>query len=430
MHTSTQTVALVDCNNFYASCEKLFAPKLASRPVVVLSNNDGCVVARSAEAKALGIAMGVPWFKIAEQAQQHGVVALSSNYALYADMSNRVVEVLSGFTPELEVYSIDESFLNLSGFAHLDLAAYGQQIRQRVARWVGLPVCVGIAPTKTLAKLANHFAKKRPIFDGVCHLARLDEATRQQLFSETAVNEVWGVGGRITARLAELGIETVEGLRTADPEWIRQHFSVVLERTVRELNGTACLALETVAPPKKQIMASRSFGSAVFHLVELREAIAHHISRAAEKLRAQGAEAGAVTVMIRTNPFKPTEPQYQRSVTVPLAHPTADTLELVATAAAVLERLYRPGLAYHKAGVMLSELQPAGARQCDLFDDPTQDARRHATMQAMDAINQKWGRGTLRAAAAGRAQGWQMRRERLSPAYTTSWAELPIALAR
>lgn len=422
--------ALVDCNNFYASCEKLFAPKLATRPVVVLSNNDGCVVARSAEAKALGIAMGVPWFKIAEQVEAHGVVALSSNYALYADMSNRVVEVLSDFTPELEVYSIDESFLDLSGFAQRDLVAYGQDIRQRVARWVGLPVCVGIAPTKTLSKLANHFAKKRPIFDGVCHIGTLDEATRGQLFSATAVNEVWGVGGRITARLAELGIETVEGLRTADPEWIRRHFSVVLERTVRELNGTACLDLETVAPPKKQIMASRSFGSAVFHLVELREAIAHHISRAAEKLRAQGDEAGAVTVMIRTNPFKPTAPQYQRTVTVPLASPTADTLDLVAVAAGVLEQIYRPGLAYHKAGVMLSELRAASARQCGLFDDTAQDERRQAAMHAMDAINRKWGRGTLRAATAGRKQSWQMRRERLSPAYTTSWTDLPIVLAR
>lgn len=422
--------ALVDCNNFYASCEKLFAPKLATRPVVVLSNNDGCIVARSAEAKALGIAMGVPWFKIAEQAQQHGIVALSSNYALYADMSNRVVQVLSEFTHELEVYSIDESFLDLSGFAHLDLMAYGQRIRQRIARWVGLPVCVGIAPTKTLAKLANHFAKKRPAFDGVCHLGSLDEVTRVRLFSETEVNEVWGVGARLTARLAELGIDTVEDLRRADPAWIRQHFGVVLERTVRELNGVSCLDLETVAPPKKQIMASRSFGSAVFHLAELRQAIAHHISRAAEKLRAQGCEAGALSVMIRTNPFKPTDPQYQRTVTVPLSSPSADTLDLVAVAAAVLERIYRPGFAYHKAGVMLSELQPVGTRQAELFDDATQDTRRQSAMQVMDAINKKWGRGTLRAAAASGKQAWQMRRERLSPAYTTSWAELPVALAR
>lgn len=429
MH-STPLFALVDCNNFYASCEKLFAPKLATRPVVVLSNNDGCIVARSAEAKALGIPMGAPWFKVAEEARKHGVLALSSNYSLYADLSNRVVQVLSDFTPELEVYSIDESFLNLSGFQHFDLEAYGQRIRQRIARWVGLPVCVGIAPSKTLAKLANHFAKKRPGFDGVCHLGSLDDATRARLFAETAVSEVWGVGARLSARLAALGIATVEDLRRAPPAAIRQHFGVVLERTVRELNGESCLELESVVPAKKQIMASRSFGSAVFELAELRAAIAHHLSRAAEKLRAQGSAAGALSVMIRTNPFKADDRQYQRTVTVPLARPSADTLKLVTAAVAVLERIYRPGFAYHKSGVMLSELQPAGCHQVGLFDEPTHDNRRLATMQVMDAINRKWGRGTLQTAAASGEQAWQMRRQRLSPAYTTSWAELPVALAR
>lgn len=422
--------ALVDCNNFYASCEKLFAPKLAGRPVVVLSNNDGCIVARSAEAKALGIGMGLPWFKIAASAKSQGVVALSSNYALYADMSNRVVEVLSAFTPDLEVYSIDESFLDLSGFRHLDLVAYAQQIRQRVGRWIGLPVCVGIGPTKTLAKLANHFAKKATAFEGVCDLASLDEATRSRLFSETPVDEVWGVGRRIASRLSEMGIETVEALRRSDPDWIREQFSVVLSRTVRELNGVSCLSLETVTPPKQQIMASRSFGNLVFDIEDLREALAHHVSRAAEKLRCQGDEAGALTVMIRTNPFKPTEPQYQRTVTLPLATPTSDTLHLIAVAQRILDDVFRPGFAYHKAGIMLSELRSATTRQANLFGVPAQDARRQAAMRAMDEINQKWGRGTVRASAAGRRAGWQMRCERLSPAYTTSWSGLPTALAR
>ncbi|CAH1748228.1 DNA polymerase V catalytic protein [Thauera humireducens] len=421
--------ALVDCNNFYASCEKLFAPKLAGRPVVVLSNNDGCIVARSAEAKALGIGMGLPWFKIAASAESQGVVALSSNYALYADMSNRVVEVLSAFTPDLEVYSIDESFLDLSGFRHLDLLAYAQQIRQRVGRWIGLPVCVGIGPTKTLAKLANHFAKKGPAFGGVCDLASLDEATRSRLFSETPIDEVWGVGRRIASRLSEMGIETVEALRRSDPDWIREQFSVVLSRTVRELNGVSCLSLETVTPPKQQIMASRSFGNLVFDIEDLREALAHHVSRAAEKLRSQGDEAGALTVMIRTNPFKPTEPQYQRTVTLPLATPTSDTLHLIVVAHKILDDLFRPGFAYHKAGVMLSELRPATARQADLFGVAARDARRQATMQVMDEINRKWGRGTVRTSAAGHRAGWQMRRERLSPAYTTSWTDLPTAFA-
>lgn len=376
--------ALVDCNNFYASCEKLFAPKLAGRPVVVLSNNDGCVVARSAEAKALGIGMGVPWFKIAATAESQGVVALSSNYALYADMSNRVVEVLSAFTPDLEVYSIDESFLNLSGFLHLDLVYFAQQIRQRIARWVGLPVCVGIGPTKTLAKLANHFAKKQAAFEGVCDLESLDEPTRARLFAETPVDEVWGVGRRIATRLSEMGIETVETLRRSDPVWIREQLSVVLSRTVRELNGVSCLSLEAVTPPKQQIMASRSFGSLVVDIEDLREALAHHVSRAAEKLRSQGDEAGALTVMIRTNPFKPAEPQYQRTVTLPLGTPTSDTLHLITMAHQILDDIFRPGFAYHKAGIMLSELRPTTARQADLFGLPAQDARRQAAMQVMD----------------------------------------------
>ena len=421
--------ALVDCNNFYASCEKLFAPTLAGRPVVVLSNNDGCVVARSAEAKAIGIAMGVPWFKIAATAESQGVVALSSNYALYADMSNRVVEVLSAFTPDLEVYSIDESFLDLSGFRHLDLVTYAQEIRQRIARGVGLPVCVGIGPTKTLAKLANHFAKKQAAFEGVCDLESLDKPTQARLFSETPVDEVWGVGRRIATRLSEMGIETVEALRRSDPVWIREQFSVVLSRTVRELNGASCLSLEAVTPPKQQIMASRSFGSLVFDVEDLREALAHHVSRAAEKLRFQGDEAGALTVMIRTNAFKPAEPQYQRTVTLPLATPTSDTLHLIAVAHRILDDIFRPGFAYHKAGIMLSELRPTTAQQANLFGLPPQDARRQAAMLAMDEINRKWGRGTVRASAAGHRAGWQMRRDRLSPAYTTSWSDLPTALA-
>lgn len=309
--------ALVDCNNFYASCEKLFDPKLAGRPLVVLSNNDGCVVARSAQAKALGVPMGVPWFKIQALAREHGIVARSSNYALYADMSNRVVEILSGFTPCMEVYSIDESFLDFRGFA--DRTTHGQFIRQRIAHWLGLPVCVGIAPTKTLAKLANHIAKKDPRFEGVCDLAQMAPEVRAAHFAAIDVGEVWGVGRRIAEQLAGMNIRTVADLANTNPQAIRRRFSVVLERTVRELNGTGCLDLEEMAPPKQQIMASRSFGQSVEDLPTLKEAVAAYTSRAAEKLRQQACVAGALTVMIRTNPFKPEAPQYQRTVTVPLA---------------------------------------------------------------------------------------------------------------
>lgn len=422
--------ALVDCNNFYASCEKLFDPTLADRPLVVLSNNDGCVVARSAEAKVLGVPMGAPWFKLRQLAAQHGIVALSSNYALYADMSNRVVEVLCAFSPNLEVYSIDESFLDLSGFRDLDRVVYGYQIRSRIAHWLGLPVCVGIAPTKTLAKLANHVAKKKPGFAGVCDLTRLAPEARAALFAQLDVGEVWGVGRQINERLAEMRIHTVLDLLRADPDWIRRRFSVVLERTVRELNGISCLALEEVAPPKQQIMASRSFGHLVHDLDELREAISSHISRAAEKLRQQQCDAGAVSVLIRTNPFKPDEPQYQRTVTDPVSPPTSDSRGLIAAATSILTRIYRPGYAYHKAGVMLSQLAPRAHTQGELFAaDVTDVDRSQDLMTVMDAINRRWGRGTLRSSATGVDQGWRMRRERLSPAYTTSWDELPVVRA-
>lgn len=425
--------ALVDCNNFYASCEKLFDPRLVGKPVVVLSNNDGCVVARSAEAKALGVPMGAPWHQLRELAMREGIIAYSSNYALYADMSNRVVEVLGQFSANLEVYSIDESFLDLSGYHGLNLAGlhgYGAEIRRRVAQWLGLAVCVGIGTSKTLAKLANHCAKKGLAgWDGVCDFTGMAEAGLSSLFATIPVDEVWGVGRRISERLHEMGIETVRDLRDADAETIRARFSVVLERTVRELRGVSCLDLEEVAPPKQQIMSSRSFGQYVYDLDELREAVASYIAKAAEKLRAQDSLAGAVQVYIRTNPFKPKEPQYQRAVTLPLPEPTADTRVLSRFAIHILKGIYRPGYAYQKAGVMLTELQPRKLRQQSLFADEAGDERAQSVMKAMDRINAKWGRGTVRLSAEGLNKAWQMRRGRLSPAYTTSWRHLPVAKA-
>ncbi len=420
--------ALVDCNNFYASCEKLFDPKLASKPVVVLSNNDGCVVARSAEVKALGIPMGVPWFKIQKEAKQYGIVAFSSNYALYADMSNRVVEVLGQFTPNLEVYSIDESFLDLSGF-NRDLVEYGQEIRQRIQHWLGLAVCVGIAPSKTLAKLANHCAKKRLAGSGgVCDFTTMTESQLTQLFARIDVGEVWGVGRKIEARLADIGITTVLQLREADPDLIRSKFSVVLERTVRELRGVSCLDLEEVVPDKQQIMCSRSFGQYVYDRDQLEEVVVSYVARAAEKLRKQASLAGALMVFIRTNPFNPKEPQYQRSMTIPLPEATADTRVLVMWALKGLKRIYCPGFAYQKAGVMLSELRPKAMAQVSLFAD-LEDDRGQRLMATLDVINQRWGRGTLRSAAEGMEKPWQMKRQRLSPSYTTDWQGLPIVVA-
>ncbi|WP_126444623.1 Y-family DNA polymerase [Sulfuricystis multivorans] len=418
------TFALVDGNNFYVSCERVFDPKLAGRPVVVLSNNDGCVVSRSDEAKALGVKMGAPWFQLRDLARRHGIVALSSNYALYADMSNRMMAVLAAFSPLQEIYSIDECFLVLDGIVGKDRYGYGQAIRRRVGQWLGLPVCVGIGATKTLAKLANHCAKKRLAgSDGVCDFTALPAEALSGLFSALPVGEVWGVGPRLARQLTEIGISSVEALRRADTAMLRTRFSVVLERIQRELNEIPCLALEEVAANKQQIISSRSFGRYVTELAALREAVASHVAIAAEKLRAQASCAGMVQVLIRTNPHSATAPQYHGALAVSLPTPSDDTLRLTRAALWALERIYRPGFAYQKAGIALLELSPAAAQPQDLFAAPRDNRR---LMQAMDRINAIWGRGTLRSAATGRGDAcWQMKRERLSPGYTTRWDQLP-----
>ncbi len=373
--------------------------------------------------------MGAPWFQLQELARAHSILAFSSNYALYADMSSRVVRVLADFTPAMEVYSIDESFLNLEGLG-APPAEIGRQIRERVASWVGLPVCVGIASTKTLAKLANHAAKKGLAGqDGVCDFSALSPGALDEFFDQIPVSEVWGVGRRLDIRLAEMRIGTVRQLRDASPVLIRECFSVVLERTVRELRGVSCLDLEDVAPPKQQIMASRSFGTPVFDLAQLSQAVASHTTRAAEKLRVQQYVAGAITVSIRSNPFKPWEPQYNQGVVVPLPEPSADTRVLINAALWGLGKIFRTGYAYKKAGVLLSGLEPVGRRQASLLTDLKREERAAALMAAMDQINDRWGKGSVRPLAAGFGGDWRMRREKLSPAWTTRWDEIPAVLA-
>lgn len=415
--------ALVDCNNFYASCEKLFNPSLKDRPVVVLSNNDGCVVARSAEVKALGIPMGVPWFKIQQDAKRYGIVAFSSNYALYADMSNRVVEVLSSFSPNIEVYSIDESFLDLSGFERVGYHAYGAEMRQRIGDWLGLAVCVGIGPTKTLAKLANHCAKKNLAgVNGVCDFTNMTTSERLALFEDIEVGEVWGVGRKIAARLEEMGVLTVRQLHDANAESLRNRFSVVLERTIRELRGVSCLDLEEVVPDKQQIMSSRSFGTLVYDLADLEEAVSSYVARAAEKLRDQHSLAGALQVYIRTNIFKPEAPQYQQAMTIPLPEASADTRVLIRWALRMLQQIYRPGFGYHKAGIALLEIVPRANQQLSLFvPGEVGSSRNEKLMATLDAINGRYGRGAMRLASEGVTKSWQMRRGNLSPRYTTDW---------
>lgn len=417
--------ALVDVNNFYVACEQLFQPRLAGKPVVVLSNNDGCVVARSPEVKALGIRMGHPWHLLQREAREHGITAFSSNYALYADMSQRVMTILAAMCPAQEVYSIDECFCDLGGIPQP--VRHGHAMRNRIAQWTGLPVCVGIGSTKTRAKLANHIAKKQAQHGGVFDLEAMDAATESALLAAIDVDEVWGIGSRMTEQLKAMGITTVAALRDADSARIRQRFNVVAERVVQELQGASCLALEEVAPTKQQIMASRSFSRAVTHQHELREALLSYVARAAEKLRGQGSLAGAIQVFIRTNPFKSDVAQYANSTSIRLPSASDDTLTLGRFAVVALDGLFRSGFAYHKAGVMLMDLVPGSQRQAGLFDDVAAIDRRSRLNSTLDAVNRKFGRGAIAVAGAGLDQGWRMRRHHLSPPYTTSIDAIPVA---
>ncbi len=423
-------IALVDVNNCYVSCERVFNPSLEGKPVVVLSNNDGCVVARSAEVKTLGVPMGEPWFKLKNLARKHGVIAYSSNYALYADMSNRFMSILATFAPNIEIYSIDECFLDLTGFS-MNLTEYSQAIRKKVKQWVGLPVCVGIGSTKTLAKLANHVAKKQPEWNGVCDLSALSASLQDKLFSEIDVGEIWGVGRHLKESLNAVGIRTVLDLRNTNPAWVRNRFSVTLERTVAELNGTSCIELEEAAANRQQIISSRSFGQPVSAQQDLAESVMFYVARAAEKLRHQGSIAGGIQVYIRTNPFKSDDPQYSQGITVPIIEPTDDTMRLTKAALAGLKKIYRPGYAYAKAGIMLVEITKKNQQPVDLFTDTETVERRTRLMKTMDAINLRYGGNTLGPGISGIAKrrAWSMKRGNKTPAYTTDWNELPIAKA-
>lgn len=419
-----RSIALIDVNNFYVSCERVFNPKLVGKPVVVLSNNDGCAVARSNEVKALGVGMGAPWFKFKDLAKQHGIIALSSNYALYADMSNRVMSILRQYSPDQEVYSIDESFLDLTGFQSRDLIKYGQQMRKRILKWTGLPVCVGIGSTKTLSKLANHCAKKRLIFNSVCNFNTMSPVELDNLLSQVEVGEIWGVGRKLAPKLQALGFNTVLDLKRANPERLRQQFSVVMEKTIRELNGTVCIELEDIAPAKKQILSSRSFGHPVRDYNSLAESITLYMSRAAEKLRRQQSFAGSVYVYIRTSPFKPDDPFYSNGMTIPLPSPTDDSRQLVNVVLWGLKQIYKQNYNYAKAGVMLGEIVPVGGVQADLFSQIQRTTKSSALMTTMDSINRKMGKESIKLASEGFTRPWKMRQENKSPSFTSNWDEV------
>jgi DNA polymerase V len=414
-------IGLVDCNNFYASCERVFQPELRGRPVVVLSNNDGCVIARSNEAKTLGIEMGAPFHLHKAFFEKNSVVVRSSNYALYGDMSARVVDVLRRFSPDVQVYSIDEAFLDFAGFGNR-LEAHARELRATVLRWTGIPVSVGIAPTKTLAKAANRMAKKITDAGGVVLL--MDEVSQREALSSMALTDVWGIAGRLAKRLEGLGIANPLDLRAASPDLIRQRLSVVVERTARELAGKPCLSFEENPAPAKSIMVSRSFGRAVTSLDELEEAVATYAARASEKLRRKGLVAAQVTVFVETNRFRPQDPQRNCSQLVELSVPSADVRRVTRAAVAGVRALYAPGYRYKKAGVMLLELTSAGAGyQTDLWgraDTP----KSLALMATLDRINKTMGQGTLALASTGVEPGWRVRAERRSQSYTTRWGEL------
>ncbi|CAI8156559.1 MAG: DNA polymerase IV 1 [Cellvibrionales bacterium UBA7375] len=411
--------ALVDCNNFYASCEKLFRPDLADTPVVVLSNNDGCVVARSKEAKALGIKMGIPIFKIQAQIRQHGIQVFSSNYSLYADISDRVMRTLEDMAPRVEIYSIDEAFLDLTGIQPVvSLHDFGQQVKRTIDRWIGITVCVGIAPSKTLAKLANHAAKKYSATQGVVDLT--DRKRQRKLLAITPVEDIWGVGRKLSARLQAMGIHTALDLADTSAKSIRQHFSVVLERTLRELNGESCMELEQIPATKQQIICSRSFGARVTSRVQMRQAVCEHITRAAEKLRQERQQAKLLSVFIRTSPYQNNTPQYSNGLSAELSRPSDDTRDLIQLSMRLLEQLWRDGYDYAKAGVVLSDFYDIGTYQTDLFDKASGHTNSRQLMHVIDRINHS-GRGKVFFARQGIKKNWAMKREHLSPAYTTRW---------
>ena len=420
--------ALVDCNNFYASCERLFAPRLEGQPVIVLSNNDGCVIARSNEAKALGIPMGAPYFKIEKFAREQGVFVFSSNYSLYGDLSRRVMQVLSGFAPSIEVYSIDECFLDFSGMSQ-DLTTYSLEIARTVRQWTGIPVSIGIAQTKTLAKIANRLAKKGKSSTGpVLEWSRL--SSPEDMLASVPVEDVWGISSRWGERLRKLGIEHAQALRGADPKMLRQQFGVVMERIGWELRGLSCIPLEAVPPPRKQILTSRSFGEKLIGLDDLRAAVSTFAARAGEKLRAQGLCAQALCVFIHTSPFDTTQSQYSNAITIAFERPSQDSGYLIRSAIRGLERIFRPEFAYQKAGVLLPDLVPAGIEQGSLFTtEPDDTGRSDRMMAVLDRINRVHGRQALHYAGEALSERWRMRQRLKSPAYTTRWKELPTVRA-
>jgi DNA polymerase V len=442
--------ALIDANNMYVSCERVFQPRLVGRPVVVLSSNDGACIARSNEAKELGVQMAQPWFQVKHLVRSAGLIAVSANFELYNDLSSRMMAVAARFAPEQMIYSIDESFLSFEGVKG-DLVTIGRDLRATVLRETGLPTSVGFGPTMTLAKLANHVAKtadrKPGSYPGhlaqVCNLATMSQTEFDRILEATEVGTVWGVGRKINAKLNEVGVRSVLDLVRVDAAALRKKFSVVLEKTLRELRGTACMTMDDAPAAKKQILVSRSFGKSVTDIAGIVEAISEFASRAAEKLRQQKSVAGSIGIFFMTSPFRQNDRQHSVNFTVPLIQPSADTRLLVSAAVNAVRWQFRSGFNYAKAGVMLIDLSPAGQQQGELdLISETLHSRvggagrdRTGLMQAIDKLNRRFGRGSVQIGSASLAsndddeRSWSTKQERRSLRYTTRWEEMPVVRA-
>jgi DNA polymerase V len=416
-----QSIALIDCNSFYASCERIFNPKLLGKPIVVLSNNDGCIITRSAEAKALGIKMGEPYFKAKKIIEKNNVKVFSSNYSLYGDISQRVMEILLGFSPEVEIYSIDEAFLNFKGFKNHELLTYCKHIRQTIKQWVGIPVSIGVGSTKTLSKIANHLAKKEADYEGICIL-KGDEKIEEAL-NRIEIGDVWGIGRRLSKFLRNYGVCTAKQFAFLDRRWIRKNMGVVGEKIQLELCGVSCLDLELLPSPKKSCCVSRSFSRPIEKIEELQESIANYGSRVAEKIREEGLIAQSMSIFVLTNHFNKKEKQYSSSIKLQLDYPTSDSKLIVKRAVEGIKRIYKEGYRYKKAGIILYELHSSSSVRGLLdYDKPRTDS----LMRSLDEINYRYGSATLRLAAEGIRRSWHMRREKVSPCYTTSFDQLMI----
>ena len=425
---SRRVILHTDVNSAYANMERVFNPKLRDKPVCILSNNDGCIVALTKDAKALGIKRGTPYFKVRGLCEKHGVAVLSSNYELYDAMSSRFHKIVAGFGPVHEAYSIDEAFLDLTGVETESFTELGRALKARLWKWIGLPVCVGIAPTKTLAKLCDHFAKTYPVYGGVVNWFDLSPERRKKALSITPIGEVWGIGRKTEEKLLREGIENVWQFSQADVFTLRRRYGVVLERTLREIQGVSCLPVESVPKPKEQILRSRSFSHATNDRSVLLSSVSTHMTEVARQLRREKAEAKKAGVFFLTSPFKENEPWHAAEPVTELTLPTSDTMRLVEVACRLVEAHWRPGFRYCKAGAFVTDLIPEGSCSVtgSLFDlpDEERDATRRRLMECLDDLTRRFGKGAWQIGSSGLADGWQMKRDRLTPAYLTRWADI------